>query len=163
MCMSQFQFFWNVVHIQQSVRVFKFYKNSLQNLRMECRSTFQWMKIPMGSFQFCDALSILFELEKPPIEHLEGFILLQKKGSELQKNLELLTGNSSSTTWKNSPTRSTKAVALMVGGMFAIAIMSCWGERFIEAGTKSGLLGIIPWCAIATCSVAWKATTMAVA
>jgi hypothetical protein len=38
----------------------------------------------MGSFQVCDALSILFDLEKPPIEHLEGFILLSKKGGELQ-------------------------------------------------------------------------------
>jgi hypothetical protein len=29
------------------------------------------------------ALSILFKLEKPPIEHLEGFIPLPKKGGEL--------------------------------------------------------------------------------
>jgi hypothetical protein len=41
------------------------------------------MNIPMGSFQVCDALSILFELEKPPIEHLEGFIILPKEGGEL--------------------------------------------------------------------------------
>jgi hypothetical protein len=39
----------------------------------------------MGSFQVCDALGILFEFEKPPIEHLEGFILLPKKGGKLQK------------------------------------------------------------------------------
>ncbi len=38
----------------------------------------------MGSFQVYDALSILFELKKPPIEHLEGFILLLRKGDELQ-------------------------------------------------------------------------------
>ncbi len=38
----------------------------------------------MGSFQVYDALSILFKFEKPPIEHLEGFILLLKKGGELQ-------------------------------------------------------------------------------
>jgi len=38
----------------------------------------------MGSFQVYDALSILFKLEKPPEEHLEGFILLLKKGDELQ-------------------------------------------------------------------------------
>jgi hypothetical protein len=37
----------------------------------------------MGSFQTCDALSILFELEKPSIEHLESFILLLKEGGEL--------------------------------------------------------------------------------
>jgi hypothetical protein len=37
----------------------------------------------MGNFQVCDALSILFKLEKPLIEHLEGFILLPRKGSEL--------------------------------------------------------------------------------
>jgi hypothetical protein len=38
----------------------------------------------MGNFQVCDALSILFKLEKPPVKHLEGFILLLKKGGELQ-------------------------------------------------------------------------------
>jgi len=41
------------------------------------------MKIPMGNFQVCDALSILFKLEKFPIEHFEGFILLPKEGGEL--------------------------------------------------------------------------------
>ncbi len=39
----------------------------------------------MGSFQVCDALGILFEFEKPLIEHLEGFILLPREGGELQK------------------------------------------------------------------------------
>jgi hypothetical protein len=38
----------------------------------------------MGSFQVGDALGILFEFEKPPVEHLEGFILLPKKCGELQ-------------------------------------------------------------------------------
>jgi len=38
----------------------------------------------MGSFQVYDALSILFEFEKPSIEHLEGFILLPREGGELQ-------------------------------------------------------------------------------
>jgi hypothetical protein len=37
----------------------------------------------MGSFQVCDALSILFKLEKPLVEHLEGFILLPREGGEL--------------------------------------------------------------------------------
>jgi hypothetical protein len=40
------------------------------------------MKIQMGSFQVCDALSILFELEKPHVEHPEGFILLPREGGE---------------------------------------------------------------------------------
>jgi hypothetical protein len=44
------------------------------------------MKILMGSFQVCDALSILFKIEKPPVEHLEGFILLLREGGKLQKN-----------------------------------------------------------------------------
>jgi len=39
----------------------------------------------MGNFQVCDAMSILFELEKSPVKHFEGFILLPKKGGELQK------------------------------------------------------------------------------
>jgi hypothetical protein len=38
----------------------------------------------MGSFQVGDALGILFEFEKPPVKHLEGFILLPRKGGELQ-------------------------------------------------------------------------------
>jgi hypothetical protein len=42
------------------------------------------MKIPMDNFYVYDAISILFELEKPPKEHLEGFILLPKQGGKLQ-------------------------------------------------------------------------------
>jgi hypothetical protein len=42
----------------------------------------------MGNFQVCDALNILFNLEKPPIEHLQGFILLSREGDELQKNFK---------------------------------------------------------------------------
>jgi hypothetical protein len=49
---------------------------------MECRITFQQTKILMGSFQVCDVLSILFKLEKPLVEHLEGFILLPKEGGD---------------------------------------------------------------------------------
>ncbi len=30
----------------------------------------------------------------------------------------------------------------------------CWGERFTRVGIGSGLLGTIPWCAIAACNVA---------
>jgi hypothetical protein len=45
---------------------------------------FQQMKILMGSFQVCDALSIFFKLDKALIEHLEGFIFLSKEGGELQ-------------------------------------------------------------------------------
>jgi hypothetical protein len=51
---------------------------------MECWSTFQQTKILVGNFQVYDALGIVFELEKPPIEHLEGFILLLREGGELQ-------------------------------------------------------------------------------
>jgi hypothetical protein len=48
------------------------------------------MKIMMGSFQVCDALSILFKLEKPLVEHLEGFILMLEEGGKLQKNFKTL-------------------------------------------------------------------------
>ncbi len=37
----------------------------------------------MGNFHVCDALSIFFKLEKPLVEHLEGFIFLSKEGGEL--------------------------------------------------------------------------------
>jgi hypothetical protein len=42
------------------------------------------MKILMGSLQVCDAMSILFKLEKPLVEHFEGSILLPKEGGELK-------------------------------------------------------------------------------
>ncbi len=38
----------------------------------------------MGNFQVGDALGILFEFEKPPVEHFESFILLPGEGGELQ-------------------------------------------------------------------------------
>ncbi len=79
----------------------------------------------MGNFQVIDALSFLFKLEKLPVEHLNGFILLLREGGELQNFLELLMGNSSSRTQKNSPTGVAKASASMVGGIFTIATMSC--------------------------------------
>jgi hypothetical protein len=41
------------------------------------------MKIPMGSFQVYDVLSILFKLEKPLGKYLEGFIFLPREGGEL--------------------------------------------------------------------------------
>jgi hypothetical protein len=41
------------------------------------------MKIPMGNFQVYDTLNILFKLEKPPVEHLECFMLLPREGGEL--------------------------------------------------------------------------------
>jgi len=82
--MNQFQLFGNIVHIQQNVRVSKFYKNSLQNLCMECWSTFQQTKILMGNFQVCDALGIFFQFEKFLVEHFEGFIFLPRESGELQ-------------------------------------------------------------------------------
>jgi hypothetical protein len=51
----------------------------------------------------------------------------------------------------------------MVGGMFMVATMNCWRKRFTEIGTGFGLLGIVPWCAMAVCSAAWKAVAMALA
>jgi hypothetical protein len=51
---------------------------------MECWGTFQRTKIPVGSFQVGDALGILFEFEKLPVKHLEGFILLPRESGELQ-------------------------------------------------------------------------------
>jgi hypothetical protein len=44
----------------------------------------------MGSFQVCDALNILFELEKPLVEHLEGFILLSRESGELHNFFRIL-------------------------------------------------------------------------
>jgi hypothetical protein len=68
---------------------------------------------------------ILFKLEKPPVEHLEGFIFLPREGGKLQKFSELFIRNSNPRTIKNSPTGSAKAGASMVGTMFAVASMTC--------------------------------------
>jgi hypothetical protein len=37
----------------------------------------------MGNFQVYDVLNILFKLEKPPVKHFKGFILLAREGGEL--------------------------------------------------------------------------------
>jgi hypothetical protein len=39
----------------------------------------------VGNFQVGDALGVLFEFEKPPVKHLEGFILLLRESGELEK------------------------------------------------------------------------------
>ncbi len=80
-----------------------------------------------------------------------------------KKTLELLTRNSNSRTQKNSSTGSAKVGASMVGGMFAGATMSCWGEMFTKVGIGSRLLGTIPWCVMATYNAAWEAVAMVVA
>jgi hypothetical protein len=51
----------------------------------------------LGSFQVYDALNIVFKLEKPLVEQLEGFILVLREG-DCKKNSKLLTENSSSRT-----------------------------------------------------------------
>ncbi len=61
----------------------------------------------MGNIQVCDALNIFFKLEKLHVEHLKGFILLLIEGGELHNFFR------------------TKVGALMVGGMFGVATMSC--------------------------------------
>ncbi len=45
----------------------------------------------MGNFQVYDVLIILFKLEKPPVKHLEGFILLPREGGKLQIFFKTLT------------------------------------------------------------------------
>jgi hypothetical protein len=49
----------------------------------------------------------------------------------------------------------------MVGGMFTVIAMNCWGEMYTEIGTKSKLLGTVPWCAMAAYIATWKAMAMA--
>jgi hypothetical protein len=44
----------------------------------------------MGNIQVYDALSILFKLEKSPVEHLEGFILLSREGGKLHNFLRTI-------------------------------------------------------------------------
>jgi hypothetical protein len=83
------------------------------------------MKILVSSFQVYDALGIFFELEKPPVEHFEGFILLPKEGGELQNFFKTFNRKLQFKNSKNSPIASTKVSTLMVGGMFAITTISC--------------------------------------
>jgi hypothetical protein len=78
----------------------------------------------MGSFQACDALNVLFKLKKPLMEHLEGFILLSKEHGELQKKFRTINRKFQLKNSKNSPIGAAKVGALMVGGMFVVALMS---------------------------------------
>jgi hypothetical protein len=73
----------------------------------------------MGNFQVCDALSILFKLEKPLVEHLEGFILLPIEGDELENFFRTLNRKF------QLNIGSAKARTSMVGETFAVAIISC--------------------------------------
>ncbi len=95
----------------------------------------------MGSFQVCYALGILFRIEKLHVEHLEVSSFCQEKMANCKFFSKLLIENFSSRIWKNSPTKSAKASASMVGGLFTVATVSCWGKRSTKIGTKSGLLG----------------------
>jgi hypothetical protein len=79
----------------------------------------------MGSFQVCSALNTFFKLEKPPIEHLEGFIILPKKGDKLHNFIRIFDQKFQFKNSKESPTGSTKVSALMVGRMFVIVTMNC--------------------------------------
>jgi hypothetical protein len=83
------------------------------------------MKILMGSFQVCDALSILFELEKPPVEHFEGFIFLLREGNELQNFIRTFDRKFQLKIQKNSPIGSAKIATSMVGRMFVVVTISC--------------------------------------
>jgi hypothetical protein len=79
----------------------------------------------MGNFQVYDALNILFKLKKPPIKHLEGFILLRKKGGKLQNFSRTLDQKFQFKNLKEFPNLIIKAGASMVEGMYAVVIMSC--------------------------------------
>jgi hypothetical protein len=79
----------------------------------------------MGSFQVYDALSILFKLQKPPIKHLEGFILLTRESGKLENFLRPLDRKFQFKNSKKFPHGSAKAGASMVGGMFIVTAISC--------------------------------------
>ncbi len=82
------------------------------------------MKILMGSFQVYDALNILFKSKKPHVKHLEGFILLPRKGGKLQKNFITFNRKFQLKKSKKFPHWISNASASMVGGMFVVAAMN---------------------------------------
>jgi len=92
---------------------------------MERQNNFQRMKILMGKFQVYHALSIIFKLEKPIVEHLEGFILLSKEGGDLHNFFRTLNRKFQLKNLKKFPHWINKAGASMVGRMFTVATMSC--------------------------------------
>jgi hypothetical protein len=79
----------------------------------------------MGSFQVCDDLSILFKFEKPLIEHLEGFIILLRKGGELPKKFKIFDQKFKLKNSKEFPHWISKAPASMVEIIFVVTTMSC--------------------------------------
>jgi len=70
-------------------------------------------------------MNILFKFEKPPIKHLEGFILLSREGGKLQIFFKTFHRKFQLKNLKEFPTGLVKVGASMVGGMFVVITMSC--------------------------------------
>jgi hypothetical protein len=74
----------------------------------------------MGNFQVYDAFSILFRFEKPPVEYLEGFILLPSESGEMLNFFRTFDRKFQLKNSKEFPHWMTKAGASMMGGLFAV-------------------------------------------
>jgi len=107
--------------------------------------------------------SLLLALRSLLYSILRVSSLCQEKVASCRIFSKLLTRYYNSRTRKNSPTWLAKASASMVGGLFAIATMNCWGKKFTKVGIRSGLFCTVPWCAMAACNASWEVVTMAMA
>ncbi len=149
-----------------SSKVYKF-----PNFAKTCCKTSAWsVGIPFNErrYWWADTRSMMLWVSYLSLRSLLYSILkvssfCRKKVVSCKKISELFTGNYSSRIQKNSPTRLAKAGALIVGGMFVIATMICWGERCTKVSIESGLLSIVPWSAMVAYSATWKAMAMAMA
>jgi hypothetical protein len=79
----------------------------------------------MGSFQVYDALSIFFKLEKPLVGILRVVSFCQEKVANCKKIFRTFHRKFQLKNSKKFPHKSAKVGALMVGGMFAVVVMSC--------------------------------------
>jgi hypothetical protein len=70
-------------------------------------------------------LSIFFKLDKSLVEHFEGFIFLSREGGELQNFFRTLHQKFQLKNSKEFPYWISKSGASIMGGMFAVATMSC--------------------------------------
>ncbi len=85
-----------------------------------------WWETSRNCFEWCDALGIFLEFEKPLIEHLEGFILLPREGGELQNFFRTFDWKFQLKNSKEFPIGLAKASASVVGGMFVVAITNMY-------------------------------------
>jgi hypothetical protein len=125
-CVSKFQLFRIVVNIQ---KVYEF-PNSTKTLCKTCT----WnvgVRSNEQRYRSVASRSVMFWVSSLNLRSfLYSILSAKRRWWVVQFFQNSSPKNSSSNTRKNSLIGFAKASASMVGGMFVVATMSCWGKRF---------------------------------